>query len=302
MAIAKFSSELKEDNQLFKFLAGEDAPKWWQDIKDRKELYIDIRKDNYISVYYLGASIAKIEMKRRQKRLSAITHPKYLGHNDHSDPKYYKERFDKKHNKIVYDPIYQDCEEEIKNNLDGLLARAYNIYINRNDKESKNPENIAEKKIQGQIILNSRPLYIDSEFAHRYEEGERKTVRIDLVRVKEGKIQFVELKRIQDKRMLHTVEEPEILTQIQEYKKFLSENKSDIIGYYKTLLRIKKNLSLPTPDVVIDDIDIDTTPVLLIADYMLSTEKRTNRKEKIEGLLREKDVIIEYIEYANNHS
>ncbi len=186
--------------------------------------------------------------------------------------------------------------------LDGLLARAYNIYINRNDKEGKNPENISEKKIQGQIIIDSRPLYIDSEFAHRYEEGKGKTIRIDLVRVKESKIQFVELKRIQDNRMLHTKEEPEILTQIQEYKKFLSENKSDILSYYKTLLRIKKNLSLPTPNVTIDDIDIDTTPVLLIYDYISSNKRRRDRKEKIEELLSKKDVIIEYVEYANNHS
>ncbi len=297
MAIAEFSSQLKEDHQLFDTLARENAS-WWKKVKDHKDLYIDIRKGNYVNVYYWGASIARIEMKRGQQ-LSVKTHPKYLGHNQKDDGNYYKKRFDKAKNKIVYDPIYQDCIETLKDNLEGLLRRADDIYVNRNDKEGKNPENISEKKIQGQIIINSRPLYIDSEFAHRYEEGKRKTIRIDLVRIKDGKIQFVELKRIQDGRMFHKNEEPEILTQIEEYKNFLEKNKDAILSYYKKLLKIKKKLSLPIPDVKIDDIVIDTTPILLISDYKSSNDKRKNRKEEIEKVLKEKDVIIEY---ANNHS
>ena len=301
MAIAKFSSQLNEEHDLFKLLASNNAPKWWETIKNDKRLYIDIRKGNYINVYYYGASIAKIEMKRGQKQPSAKTHPKYLGHNDYMDSRYYKERYDKKRDKIVYDPIYQDCTYELENNLDRLIQRAYDIYVNRNDKEGKNPENISEKKIQGQIIMNSKPWYIDSEFAHRYEDSSQKTIRIDLVRIKNNKIQFVELKRIQDGRMLHNEEDPEILTQIHEYKTFLSENKSDILDYYKKLLNIKSNLKLPLPipKAMIDDIGIDTTPVLLIADYLSNNSKRIDRKKRIEDILKKKDVIIEY---ENNNS
>ena len=297
MAIAKFHSQLKENHQLFKILSGENAPKWWEIVKNHKDIYIDIRKENYINIYYCGASIAKIEMKRGQKQPSAKIHPKYLGHNDQMDSRYYKERYDKKRNKIVYDPIYQDCTYELENNLDRLIQQAYDIYVNRNDKEGKNPENISEKKIQGRIIINSKPLYIDSEFAHRYEEGSKKTIRIDLVRIQDNKIQFVELKRIQDSRMWHNEKDPEIITQIDEYKKFLSENENDILKYYKTLLSIKSNLKLPLPipKAMIDDIGIDTTPVLLIAD----NSKQIDRKKRIEDILNKNDVIIEY---ANNYS
>lgn len=304
MAIAKFHSQLNERHQLFTTLSGEKAPKWWGIVKNHKDLYIDIRKENYINIYSCGASIAKIEMKRGQKQPSAKTHPKYLGHNDYMDSRYYKERYDKKRDKIVYDPIYQDCTYELENNLDRLIQRAYDIYVNRNDKEGKNPENISEKKIQGQIIMNSKPWYIDSEFAHRYEDSSQKTIRIDLVRIKNNKIQFVELKRIQDGRMLHNEEDPEILTQIHEYKTFLSENKSDILDYYKKLLNIKSNLKLPLPipKAMIDDIGIDTTPVLLVADYLSNNSKRIDRKKRIEDNLKKKDVIIEYHEYANNNS
>lgn len=38
-------------------------PNWWLMLRDDKELYIDIRKDNYISIYYFGGSFAKIEYK-----------------------------------------------------------------------------------------------------------------------------------------------------------------------------------------------------------------------------------------------
>lgn len=301
MAIAKFHSQLKENHQLFTILSGEKAPKWWEIVKNHKDIYIDIRKENYINIYYCGASIAKIEMKRGQKQPSAKIHPKYLGHNDPMDSRYYKERYDKNRKKIVYDPIYQDCTYELENNLDRLIQQAYDIYVNRNDKEGKNPENISEKKIQGRIIINSKPLYIDSEFAHRYQEGSQKTIRIDLVRIQDNKIQFVELKRIQDSRMWHNEKDPEIITQIDEYKNFLSENENDILKYYKTLLRIKSNLKLPLPipKAMIDDIGIDTTPVLLIADYLSNNNKQIDRKKRIEDILNKKDVIIEY---ANNYS
>lgn len=299
MAIAKFSSQLKKDHQLFQILAGSNAPTWWKNMKDRHDLYIDIRKGNYINVYYYGASIAKIEMKRGQKQPSAQTHPKYLGHNDRMDSRYYRKGIDKKRNRTVYYPIYQDCGNELEHHLDEMLVRAYNVYVNRNNKENISPENVSEKKIQGQIITHSKPMYIDSEFAHRYEEGSQKTIRIDLVRIKNGKIQFVELKRIQDNRMLHIDGEPEILTQIHDYRTFLSANKELLKDYYKKLLKIKQDLKLPVPTVDIENLDIDTTPVLLIADYQSDNERRIHRRKEIERILNAKDVVIEY---ADNYS
>lgn len=295
MCIANFESQLNEDHPLFKELAGTNAPEWWNKIKKHPKLYIDIRKGNYINVYYYGASIARIEKKRGEK-LSAKTHPKYLGYDNKSDSKYYKQSAkDKTH----YDPIYQDCINELQNKLDELLKQADAVYVNRNNKEAKNPENISEKKIQGSIILDSRPVYIDSEFAHRYEKDKQKTIRIDLVSLRENRIQFTELKRIQDNRMLHNTEDvPEVLTQLKEYKKFLSINKDAVLDYYKKLLRIKQKLSLPIPDAVIDKIDLDTTPILLIADYMSmeGNDKRKDRKKNIEKKLKEEGVTPEYID------
>ncbi|MFR9543370.1 MAG: hypothetical protein SNG27_10235 [Rikenellaceae bacterium] len=39
------------------------AQHWWKLLAEDKDIYIHIRKDNYISVYYYGGSIAKIEYK-----------------------------------------------------------------------------------------------------------------------------------------------------------------------------------------------------------------------------------------------
>ncbi len=38
-------------------------PKWWNLLSEDKELYIEIRKDNSINVYFFGGSIARIEYK-----------------------------------------------------------------------------------------------------------------------------------------------------------------------------------------------------------------------------------------------
>ncbi len=55
-------------------------PKWWNLLREDKELYIEIRKDNSINVYFLGGSIARINYKNG---FEAKIHQKYLG-NDKS--------------------------------------------------------------------------------------------------------------------------------------------------------------------------------------------------------------------------
>ena len=51
-------------------------PKWWKLLCEDKELYIEIRKDNSINVYFFGGSIARIEYKNG---FVAKIHQKYLG-------------------------------------------------------------------------------------------------------------------------------------------------------------------------------------------------------------------------------
>jgi hypothetical protein len=65
---------LNPENPLFIELKNQ-QPAWWNLLKNDKELYINIRKDNYMNVYYYGGSLAKIEFK---KGFVATAHQKYL--------------------------------------------------------------------------------------------------------------------------------------------------------------------------------------------------------------------------------
>ena len=87
---------------------------------------------------------------------------------------------------------------------------------------------------------------------------------------------------------------PEILTQIDNYRDFLKENKDELTVYYRTLYKIKKKLGLPVP--LVDDIDkvtVDVEPQLSIAlNYDKSTKARDERVKKIKDLLlKERKVV-----------
>lgn len=275
--IAKFNASLRGDHPLFKLLIS-NAPEWWCNVLQFENAYIDIRKDNTINIYYEGASLAKIEMTKGSIR--ATCHPKYLyGYNAQA---YYKRGI----------AIYQPCEKELVRLSPEeccLLRNAQMFYSDKEGKEVSNAEQKSEKKLQGKIVCRAKTLYIDSEFAHRYEEGSRHTIRIDLVRVKGNKIQFVELKRIQDNRLLHkdgSEVTPEIITQIEEYRNFIKANKDAILAYYKELITIKRALGLPTTSADIETLDIDTEPCLEIHNlYTHLNPLREARITKIKTLL-----------------
>ena len=285
--IAKFKSSLRSDHPLFKQLIS-NAPEWWCNALQFENAYIDIRKDNTINIYYEGASLAKIEMTKGSIR--ATCHPKYLyGYNAQA---YYKRGI----------AIYQPCEKELVRlgpEECCLLRNAQMFYSDKEGKEVSNAEQKSEKKLQGEIVCRAKTLYIDSEFAHQYEEGSRHTIRIDLVRVVGNKIQFVELKRIQDYRLRH--EEcsnvtPEIITQIEEYRNFIKANKDAILAYYKELITIKRALGLPTTSADIETLDIDTEPCLEIHNlYTHLNPQREARITKIKTLLDKYNVKYEII-------
>lgn len=271
--IAKFKSSLRSDHPLFKQLIS-DAPEWWCKALQFEGAYIDIRKDNTINIYYEGASLAKIEWAKGTIR--ATCHPKYL-YGDRAQA-YYK-------NGIA---IYQPCEGELLR-LGAeeccLLRNAQMFYSDKEGKEVCDAEQKSEKKLQGEIVCRAKTIYIDSEFAHQYEVGSRHTIRIDLVRVMDNKIQFVELKRIQDNRLLHKDSSevtPEIITQIEEYRTFLKANKDAILAYYKELTAIKRSLGLPTTSADIYTLEIDTEPYLEI--HNLYTHQNPQREERIENI------------------
>lgn len=67
---------LNPNNPLFINLEMQN-PSWWQTLVDDKDIYIEIRKENYIDVYFNGGNIIS-ELKHNGYEFSGKIHYKYL--------------------------------------------------------------------------------------------------------------------------------------------------------------------------------------------------------------------------------
>ena len=254
---------LKPDATIFVELGKE--PAWWKRFKDDPSLYIEIRKDNQVNVYFQGGSVARIHYCSKKGQLQVFTHHKYLGEPAPSKGSLYKE-----------------CSEQIGNCLEEVLERVKKEYSQKHQVGGVVPkEKWSEKYIQGTLIIQSRHCHLDSEFA--YIDGETNN-RIDWVRCDNGNVTFVELKRMDDGRMLHDTDAtPEVVFQMNRYKQFIEKYKPQLLLYYQKLYYIKKSLGLPVPD--FKPASINETPELLIFDRWekntIDRDKHRNRLRKI---------------------
>ena len=267
--IARLNAHLNESNKLYSIL--KEKPQWWTSLLSINGVYAEIRKGDIVDVYYEGGRMAELKVGRDGK-LKASCHPKYLG-CDVGDSENVK---------------YLDCLNVLTSNPESMLPRIENAYSRKNCKKY-NPEEISEKKIQGDMICKKSPVYLDSEFAHRYEYGSRKTIRFDLVAIRDNKLFFIELKRIGDNRMLDKIgNTPEIIRQMDKYCRFIKTNSDALVEYYKKLYRIKQQLGLPVPQCDLDKLTICTKPHLVIRNtYLKETSDRNSRINNIVRILLE---------------
>lgn len=270
-------STLKQEAPLFQYLANPiQCPSWWKELTTKENIYIEIRKDNYINVYYRGGNIAKIEWKKGH--LVATAHQKYLG-----DQKPIRTRKNKKGGiENVYE--YRDCIEWLNSNLDNLLENVEKCYSNKKTTSAEITENSCEKFIQGYLITHDKKSFLDSEFAYNLDP-QLPNLRIDLIHCdNNGELTFIELKRIQDGRLYKTNKEPEIKTQMNTYKTFINTYAPCIINYYKQVYHIKKALGIPT--VQQEPQSVNPKPTLLIADiYKDKNTKRNKRENNIDEVV-----------------
>lgn len=254
---------LKPDATIFVELGKE--PAWWKRFKDDPSLYIEIRKDNQVNVYFQGGSVARIHYCSKKGQLQLFTHYKYLGMPAPSKAS-----------------LYEECSEKIEGCLEDVLERVKKEYSQKHQVGGVVPkEKWSEKYIQGTLIIQSRHCHLDSEFA--YIDGETNN-RIDWVRCDNGNVTFVELKRMDDGRMLHDTDAtPEVVFQMNRYKQFIEKYKPQLLLYYQKLYEIKKSLGLPVPD--FKPASINETPELLIFDRWekntIDRDKHRNRLRKI---------------------
>lgn len=260
---------LKPTAKIFEELGKE--PHWWKRFKEDASLYIEVRKDNQVNVYFEGGSIARIHYCSKHKKLQVFTHHKYLGLPAPSKG-----------------GLYIECSDYIDSCLDDVLERIKTHYSQKSSVNGVVPkEKWSEKYIQGTLIVQSRHCYLDSEFA--YIDGEMNN-RIDLVKCSDGIVSFVELKRMSDNRMLHETDTtPEVVLQMNRYKQFIEKYSSQLFEYYQKLYDIKKSLELPVPES--RPVSINPVPELLIFDcWEKNTKGRDEHRSRLCDILQKENI------------
>ena len=254
-------------------------PSWWARFKNDSSLYIEIRKDNQVNVYFEGGSVARIHYCSKHKKLQVFTHHKYLNLPAPSKSNAYIEC-----SGIIDEPKETNSEILV---CDKVIERVKTCYSQKHAINGVvEKEKWSEKFIQGTLITQSSDFHLDSEFA--YNDATDKN-RIDLIRCDKGVITFVELKRIADGRMLHkTDESPEIVDQMNRYKDFITKYSVELLAYYQKLYDVKAELGLPIPQA--RPSSINSEPHLLIFDNWTkdTTGRKIHRERLIDILNREK--------------
>ena len=242
---------------------------WWENIKKDDRLYIEIRKDNYINVYFEGGNVAKLEYRSKDKTIQTSTHSKYL-HGNGDD--------------------YVECSLDKDKDLETIITNIQKYYSKTKDEKEKEKgkekEEWSEKYIQSQYIINYRSKYIDSEFAYKDDSFD---IRVDLIECINGELRFVELKTIDDGRMLKkTDDNPEVVEQVKAYEDFISNYKKEIVEYYQKVWEIKKDLGLTIPEKCPSS--LAEKPLLLIFNrWTKSTSRRDEHTDRMEKILK-KDI------------
>ena len=270
---------LKPEAKIFQEL--KKNPSWWAKFKNDSSLYIEIRKDNQVNVYFEGGSVARIHYCSKHKKLQVFTHHKYLNLPAPSKRNAYIEC-----SGIIDEPKETNSEILV---CDKVIERVKTCYSQKHAINGiVDKEKWSEKFIQGTLITQSSDFHLDSEFA--YNDATDKN-RIDLIRCDKGVITFVELKRIADGRMLHkTDESPEIIEQMNRYKDFINRYSAQLLAYYQKLYDVKVELGLHVPSV--RPASINHEPHLLIFDnWTKVTSGRKIHRERLIDILNREQIV-----------
>ena len=247
-------------------------PEWWKRILNDKTLYVNIRKGNRINVYYHGASVMELSINR-DKSIQGKIHSKYILFQETQTDK----------NSYRKDISPETIVENLPSIKNAIIA----------NQATSNPEGLSEKAIQGIMYVEGK--YIDTEF--EYVHSNRLITRIDLTTINDdGMIEFVELKRISDPRLLKkdmSLKNEEIRKQIDDYNSFIEGHKDEIIQYYKQLQQILKKVGVNNPLCNIAITDIKPSVYLYFAGYAdgkSNHPKRRKRIDNIKQILEEKGI------------
>ena len=252
--------ELKKDHGLFQRLQNS-PPVWWINLKSDEEIYIDVRKDNYLNVYHNGGSIMKLEGEKEYK---AKIHYKYIPLEkvkDYLPINFQNDSIGFSDHKLI------ELDNFSKEPLEKIKKRIRKFYTNA-----------SEKGIQGNYVVKNnyfskkeKGFFIDTEF--QFANGRIDMVWVDL---ETQRIFFIELKTMNDDRLKIDEKQEQkknapdtIGIQLGKYYKFGTNNVEEIIMYYDRVFSIKKDLGL-LPGFVkeqsLTNFELIEKPILLIGD------------------------------------
>jgi len=242
-------NSLDPNNPLFARLR-EAPPAWWSALKNDKDLSVQVRKENYIDVYFNGGSIIR-RLSYNRGGFSGEIHYKYVPLKGEAGG-YVKFDFN---NGVSIDQV----------NVLPLNNFSPNVLREIKDNIGYHYPPESEKGIQYSFIKND-PFYLDSEFQY-YDSTQRKSIRIDLVRVDPSRSQivFVEVKTMGDKRLYTN----EIVEQLSSYNQFMLNYGTPLLSYYKKVFNIKRALGiLPggLTEININDYTLSAKTLLLFGD------------------------------------
>ena len=236
---------------------------WWKRILNDKTLYVNIRKGNRINVYYHGASVMELSINR-DKSIQGKIHSKYILFQETQTDK----------NGYIKNISPETIVENLPSIKNAIIA----------NQATSNPEGLSEKAIQGIMYVEGK--YIDTEF--EYVHLNRLITRIDLTTINDdGMIEFVELKRISDPRLLKkdmSLKNEEIRKQIDDYNSFIKGHKDEIIQYYKQLQQILKKVGVNNPLCNIAITDIKPSVYLYFAGYADGKSNHPKRRKRIDNI------------------
>ena len=238
-------------------------PEWWKRILNDMTLYVNIRKGNRINVYYHGASVMELSINR-DKSIQGKIHSKYILFQETQTDK----------NGYRKDISPKTIVENLPSIKNAIIA----------NQATSNPEGLSEKAIQGIMYVEGK--YIDTEF--EYVHPNRLITRIDLTTINDdGMIEFVELKRISDPRLLkkdQSLKNEEIRKQIDDYNSFIEGHKNEIIQYYKQLQQILKKVGVNNPLCNIAITGIKPSVYLYFAGYADGKSNHPKRRKRIDNI------------------
>jgi hypothetical protein len=257
----KMEINLDPNHGLFKKLKDGQFP-WWENLKADPEVYIDIRKNNSLNVYYNGGSIMKLEWKNEFKGQIHFEYVPFQRESDYWPFEFQTGNISLKQNKTEAIAI-NNFEQK---SLEMIKSRVRKFYPND-----------SEKGIQGHYVTrnnnHSKKLhgfFIDTEFAYKDKHID---IRIDLIWVdlEKKKIALVELKTIGDPRLYEggVQSQDTIDGQLKKYYVFAKENKKEILQYYSKIFSIKKSLEILPKFIMeksLEEFELIEKPILLVGD------------------------------------